>query len=114
MADRSHGFANFNFLYDCGTIPFKKFMAKKNNPCCSKEHGSNKYWTFYCNEANISSCVIDGLKCFLFTDTFLICVYHYFTLMIWVKCYFYDLDVTLSLVMKMTAIFLNYMISSAI
>ena len=31
---------------------------------------------FYCNEANISSCVIDGLKCFLFTDTFLICVYH--------------------------------------
>lgn len=69
---------------------------------------------FYCNEANISSCVIDGLKCFLFTDTFLICVYHYFTLMIWVKCYFYDLDVTLSLVMKMTAISLNYMISRAI
>ena len=37
-----------------------------------------------------------------------------FTLMIRVKCYFYDLDVTLSLVMKMTAISLNYMISRAI
>ena len=32
---------------------------------------------FYCNEANISSCIIDGLKCLLFTDTFLICVYHF-------------------------------------
>ena len=53
-------------------------MAKENNPYFSKEHGSNKYWTFYCKEANISSCVIDGLKCFLFADTFLICVYHYF------------------------------------
>lgn len=36
MADRSHGFANFNFPYDCGTLPFKKFMAKKIIPVVAK------------------------------------------------------------------------------
>ena len=77
MADRSHGFANFNFPYDCGTIPFKKFMAKKMIPVVAKNMvptSTGHY--FYCNEANIPSCIIDGLKGFLFTDTFLICVYH--------------------------------------